>query len=241
MSIRRKSKCFFKKIKNILKITSDKNNRINIDTKIMGNIKLKIGGVNNTVILNNLRIERDSRITIEIYGNNNIVSINDISLSQNISIQMGQRHDNFGEIENAQFTINKNTSIEDMKYITYNSNSKCIIGANCMLSFGIMIYNTDAHAILDYATNRLVNYIDGIYIGNHCWIGMNVTLLKNTVIPDDCIIGAQSVVSGKLLVEHAVYAGNPVHLVKENRTWDANGKKHGYIENVYVYGYKKLT
>lgn len=44
MSIRRKLKCFFRKIKNILKITSDKNNRINIDTKIMGNIKLKIGG-----------------------------------------------------------------------------------------------------------------------------------------------------------------------------------------------------
>lgn len=144
---------------------------------------------------------------------------------------MGQRHDYFGNIENAQFTINKNTSIEDMKYITYNSNSKCIIGANCMFLFGITLDNTDAHAILDYKTKRLVNVVDGIYVGNHCWIGMNVTLLKNTVILDDCIIGAQSVVSGKLPVEHAVYAGNPVHLVKENRNWDANGKKYGYIEN----------
>lgn len=153
---------------------------------------------------------------------------------------MGQRHDYFGDIENAQFTINKNTSIEDMKYITYNSNSKCIIVEKCMFSFGITLYNTDAHAILDYKTNRLVNFVDGIYVGNHCWVGMNATLLKNTIIPDDCIIGEQSVVSGRLPVEHSVYAGNPVRLVKENRTWDANGKKYGYIENALSKKINKL-
>lgn len=240
MSIRRKLKQLCRKIKNTFKIANDKSNIINIDTEIMGNIKMKIGGVNNTIILKNIRVGQDSRINIEIYGNNNIISINDISLSQNISIQMGQRHDYFGDIENAQFTINKNTSIEDMKYITYNSNSKCIIGEKCMFSFGITIYNTDAHAILDYKTKRLVNFVDGIYVGNHCWVGMNVTLLKNTIIPNDCIIGAQSVVSGRLPVEHSVYAGNPVSLVKENRTWDANGKKYGYIENAYASSYKNL-
>lgn len=44
MSIRSKSKYFFRKIKNSFKIASDKNNSINIDTNIMGNIKIKIGG-----------------------------------------------------------------------------------------------------------------------------------------------------------------------------------------------------
>lgn len=231
MSTRRNIKAFFRKIKNYFKISNNKENNINIDAMIMGNIKMKIGGENNTIILKNIQMDQNSRITIEICGSNNIIAISDISLSQDILIRMGQNHNNFGAIENAEFRIKKGTSIEEMQYITYNSNSKCIIGENCMFSFGITIYNTDAHAILDYKTKRLVNFVDGIYIGNHCWVGMNVTLLKNTIIPDDCIIGTQSVVSGKLPVEHAVYAGNPVRLVKENRTWDANGRKHGYINN----------
>lgn len=231
MSTRGKIKAFFRKIRNNLKVANDTKNNINIDAEIIGNVKIKIGGANNTIDLKNIRLEQDSRITIEICGNNNIISMNGVSLSQNMLIRMGQNHDYFGAIENAEFRINKGTSIEEMQYITYNCNSKCIIGEECMFSFGITIYNTDARAILDYKTKRLVNFVDGIYIGNHCWIGMNVTLLKNTVIPDDCIIGTQSVVSGKLSVEHAVYAGNPVRLVKENRTWDANGRKYGYINN----------
>ena len=44
MSIRSKSKYFCRKIKNSFKIASDKNNSINIDTKIMGNVKIKLGG-----------------------------------------------------------------------------------------------------------------------------------------------------------------------------------------------------
>lgn len=231
MSTRGKIKAFFRKIKNYFKISNDRKNNINVDAGIMGNIKMKIWGGNNTIILKNIQMDQNSRITIEICGSNNIITINDISLSQDVLIRMGQNHNNFGAIENAEFRIKKGTSIEKMQYITYNSNSKCIIGENCMFSFGITIYNTDAHAILDYKTKRLVNFVDGIYIGNHCWIGMNVTLLKNTIIPDDCIIGTQSVVSGKLPVEHAVYAGNPVRLVKENRTWDSNGRKCGYINN----------
>ena len=231
MSIRRKIKAFFRKAKNDFQIFNDKKNNINIDAGIMGNIKMKIGGENNTIRLKNIQMDQNSRITIEICGSNNIITINDISLSQDVLIRMGQNHNNFGAIENAELRIKKGTSIEEMQYITYNSNSKCIIGENCMFSFGIIIYNTDAHAILDYKTKRLVNFVDGIYIGNHCWIGMDVTLLKNTIIPDDCIIGTQSVVSGKLPVEHAVYAGNPVRLVKENRTWNSNGRKYGYINN----------
>ena len=35
-----------------------------------------------------------------------------------------------------------------------------------------------------------------VIIGRHCWIGSNVTILKNTVIGDNCVIGAGTVVSG---------------------------------------------
>lgn len=35
-----------------------------------------------------------------------------------------------------------------------------------------------------------------ISIGNHCWIGANVTILKGTQIGDNCVIGAGCVVKG---------------------------------------------
>lgn len=37
-----------------------------------------------------------------------------------------------------------------------------------------------------------------VIIGRHCWIGSNVTILKNTVIGDNCVIGAGTVVSGTI-------------------------------------------
>ena len=35
---------------------------------------------------------------------------------------------------------------------------------------------------------------DSIHIGNHCWIGSNVTILKGVTIGDNCVIGASCVV-----------------------------------------------
>ncbi len=40
--------------------------------------------------------------------------------------------------------------------------------------------------------------IGEVKIGNHCWIGSNVTILKGTVIGDNCVIGAGCVISGEV-------------------------------------------
>ncbi len=38
--------------------------------------------------------------------------------------------------------------------------------------------------------------IGEVTIGKHCWIGSNVTILKGSVIGDNCVIGAGCVISG---------------------------------------------
>lgn len=38
--------------------------------------------------------------------------------------------------------------------------------------------------------------IGEVYIGNNCWIGSNVVILKGTYIGDNCVIGAGAVISG---------------------------------------------
>ena len=64
MSIKRKLKQLCKKIKNTFKIANDKSNIINVDAEIIGNIKIKIGGVNNTIILKNIRVGQENEYNI---------------------------------------------------------------------------------------------------------------------------------------------------------------------------------
>lgn len=209
-------------------------NNIKIEKDILKNIRIAIKGRNNTIEMKNLKLAEGAVLYIKIHGDNNSILLDSISLSGKMDIRMGAEHDNFGPISNHYIEIKRETSIESLTYVTYNSNTGCIIGEKCMLAFDIVIYNTDAHAILDYSTKKLVNYVKGINIGNHCWIGQSVSIMKNTSLADDCIVGGFSVLAGRHDKSHAIYAGNPAKLVKENRTWDSNGRKYGYIDNIDV-------
>lgn len=100
-----------------------------------------------------------------------------------------------------------------------------------MFSSNITLFNTDAYPILDLQTQKVKNWVHGISIGNHCWLVEKSSVLKNSVIPNDCIIGYNAVVTGKLPKSHSIYAGNPARLIKSGVTWDSNGANYGYIEN----------
>lgn len=154
-----------------------------------------------------------------------------VYIGQELRIIQGQNHPYFGQVENTVFEVGKGSSIEGMTCISFNSFAACRIGENCMFSSNITLFNTDAHPILDLQTQKVKNWVHGISIGNHCWLGEKSSVLKNSVIPDDCIIGYNAVVTGKLSKSHSIYAGNPVRLIKSGVTWDANGANHGYIEN----------
>ncbi len=207
-----------------------KKNNIQINEKIKKNINLNICGENNSIIIKSESI--NGKIDINIYGDNNFIFIdNNVYLSVSISIFMGQNHPYFGKIYNSSFEILKDTSIEQMSYVTYNSNTYCKIGEDCMLSYGITIYNTDAHPIFDKDTKQLINRAKGIEIGKHSWICQGVTILKNSTIPNNSIVGCNAVFSGRKDDPYCAYAGNPAKVVKSNVIWDRNGKDCGYIDN----------
>lgn len=148
---------------------------------------------------------------------------------------MGQIHPNFGMIENAHIHIGRNTSFESTSITTFNSNSSVEIGERCMFSFGINVYNTDAHPIMNAESGEIVNKVKSLKIGNHVWVGANATILKNTIIPDDCIVGWGSVVNARYALssyikQNCIIAGNPAKVVKTGVSWDSDGSK-GYVQN----------
>lgn len=54
-----------------------------------------------------------------------------------------------------------------------------------------------------------------IVIGENCWIGRNVSIMKGVTIGDNCIIAANSVVT-KSIPANCIAAGNPAKVVKTN-------------------------
>lgn len=123
-------------------------------------------------------------------------------------------------------------------YVEYLKKKGINIGENCrifdpmtniidtqnpyMLSIGDNVSITSGVIILthDYSWSVIANYygdvlggVGNVSIGNNVFIGMNSIILKDTIIEDNVIIGAGSVVSGKL-ESNFVYAGNPARKIK---------------------------
>ncbi|MBV6550773.1 acyltransferase [Acinetobacter soli] len=93
--------------------------------------------------------------------------------------------------------------------ITLHSKKKIIIGKNCAISWNCTIIDSNFHKI-DYDADIVTKEIN---IGDRVWIGNNVIILPGSVIENDVIIGAGSVVKGHLL-ENGIYAGNPAKLIR---------------------------
>lgn len=97
--------------------------------------------------------------------------------------------------------INTNVDIQNPKLVT--------IGKNVRITTGCIILTHDfSWSVLGGVYGECVGAVGTIDIGNNVFIGVNSVILRNTIIEDNVVIGAGSVVSGHLEA-NSVYAGNP--------------------------------
>ena len=101
---------------------------------------------------------------------------------------------------------------------TILASNKIEFGNDCLLSWDILIMDTDSHKIQDKADN-ILNPSAPIIIGNKVWIGCRCLILKGATIPNNTVIGANSLVNKHLEKENSVYGGQPVRILKEEITW----------------------
>jgi len=94
---------------------------------------------------------------------------------------------------------------------------KIVIGDNVLLGANVIIIDTDFHAT--NPDNRRYNRdseqtnIKEVIIEDNVFIGTNSIILKGSYIGKNSIIGAGSLVSGKI-PENSIAAGNPAKVVK---------------------------
>jgi len=119
---------------------------------------------------------------------------------------------------NAEFVIlGERVSFNNYCHITANSQAAITIG-NDVLIGPFVVMNTSNHGCSQLNTlirNQSRNY-GNIIIGNDVWIGAHVTILQGSIIPNKCVIGANSLVTRhNKLSPGGIYGGNPLKLLKE--------------------------
>lgn len=73
------------------------------------------------------------------------------------------------------------------------------IGNHVIFGEGVRLYDHNHRFKKECGTfDEQPMSIGSIVIGNNCWIGSNVVILKGTHISDNCVIGAGCVVSGHI-------------------------------------------
>lgn len=182
--------------------------------EIPGSVRMNIEGEHNTLIfhtplsLNNISIHvwkhvRGAKIE---FGS----SASEHSHWNNVNILI--------TTSGSTMTIGHSTSIEGLTVIL--AGGKCHIGNDCMLSSGITIWANDSHRLMDADTGALLNgEPQGVFIGDHCWIGQGATFTKNAIIPANTVVGLQSVVTKPFRGEFTVLAGNPAKVIKNRVKW----------------------
>lgn len=199
-----------------VKIDVDKSNNINIPKN--RNIKLKIKGKNNTINISP-DLNPKSVINIFIHGDNNTINIGKAHIL-NLNLFMGVMSDD-RRIYNSKFIFG-NTYSGAISVIMMEDNTKVDIGDDGMFSNNIEIRCTDDHTVVDLEDN-VINKASDVTIGNHVWLCKDVTILKNTAIPDNCIVGAKSVVAKRFDTPNCAICGNSAKIVKTGINW--NGER----------------
>jgi acetyltransferase-like isoleucine patch superfamily enzyme len=160
-------------------------------------------------------------LNLHVFGHNNAVSIGAGAFLQNLRVEIGSSR---WPCSRARLSIGDCFSIASHgRFIIPNSGNVAEIGPNCMFSNNITIRAGEyPHLIFDRESGAYLDVSDGITIGHHVWVGEGAFIGKSVTLPDDCIVGARSVVTRRFAEPHCAIAGNPARIVRRGVQWIAN-------------------
>jgi acetyltransferase-like isoleucine patch superfamily enzyme len=194
--------------------TKGKNNNFDINKMRKNDVRLKIRGNNNTIVIgDNCNLNNS---VINIIGNDNNIRIGDNVSAPGLVIEVGFKWHN--ATNNINLSIGNKTTINGVSIVLLEDNSQVTIGEDCMFASNIEFWASDTHSITDLEGN-LLNYGGNIKIGNHVWIGQDVKICKKAQIADNSVVGFSSVVASKFNQPNVILAGNPAKVIKENTNW----------------------
>lgn len=148
------------------------------------------------------------------FADNSLISIkSSFDIIKNLEVM--------SEAKGSQLIIGKDFGINS-GYILFHKkeNNKIEIGDDCMCAKGITIRTCDGHKIKSLETGEIINEDKDIKIGNHVWLGQEVTVLKGSEVPNNTTVAFRAIVTKKFTDENTILAGAPAKVVKNNVNWE---------------------
>ena len=96
-------------------------------------------------------------------------------------------------------------------------NKNIMINDDCLLSWDILLMDTDFHKILN-SDNTIINKEKPIHIGKHVWIGCRTTILKGVSIANNNVIAANSTITKSVSTENCIIGRN-TEMLKTGIEW----------------------
>lgn len=134
-----------------------------------------------------------------------------IIIGDNVIIHSGVTFGGDGIIE-----IANNTSIGANTWMYVSKEAGIKIGS--FTTFGPFCFLIDSdHGIeKDIPIEKQKKTFGKICIGDDCWIGTNVTILKNTILKNHCVAGAKALLN-KDYPENSIIGGVPGKVIKSRQ------------------------
>lgn len=121
-------------------------------------------------------------------------------------------------IRNPQnIVVGNNSHINHNCCIWCGENSHIYLGDNLLMGPNVKMFSTN-HGTKKDKPMTFQDYAEAdIKIGNDCWLGANVVVLKGVTIPDGCVVAAGAVVSKSLPDPYTIYGGIPAKKISERK------------------------
>ena len=187
------------------------------------NISINITGDDNYVKIADgiVFANKKSAIQITIQGNGHIVDISACKINRLLQLLLVPggfmpRRIASGSAINIKSgcTFNGNVSL-----VAGECDSKILVGSDCLFS-DVVANTTDSHCLYDLESGERINKPKNILIGNHCWLGKDVTLSKGANIADNTIVAQKSLVTHSFTESNIVIGGVPADVIRTQVGWD---------------------
>ena len=92
------------------------------------------------------------------------------------------------------------------------------VGKETRIAWETLVMDSDFHQLFDADGNR-TNSDAPVRIGERVWIGARAIVLKGSVIPDHCVVGAGALVNRVYEESALLIAGNPGRIYRRGINW----------------------
>jgi hypothetical protein len=119
----------------------------------------------------------------------------------------------------ASIEIGNRVGFVGVSHVTAHETASVKIGDGSLIAGGCSIASSDVHKIFDVETGQRLNVAGDIILEERVWLAASVTVLRNTFIDHDSVVGVGSVVRGAF-PPHTLIAGAPAIVGREGIRWE---------------------